>query len=67
MVSVLLSPKVLLPMLIFAAVAGLIKQEARHTVKNIAHIVGISSRSADKILTQQLKLREVCAQCALIA
>ena len=34
-----------------AAVAGLIKQDARFTVKNIAHSVGISSGPAHKILT----------------
>ena len=65
--SVLFSPKVLLPMLIFAVVVGLIKPEARLTVKNNAHRVGISSGSADKILPPQLKLREVCAWCTPIA
>ena len=38
------------------AVTGLIKRNARLTVKNIAHSVGISLGSAHKILTQQLKL-----------
>ena len=47
-----------------AAMAGLIK---RLTVKNIAHSVDISSGSACKILTQQLKLKKVCARCAPIA
>ena len=50
-----------------AAVLGLIKRDARLTVKNIAHSVGISLGSAHKILTQQLKLRKVCARCAAIA
>ena len=44
-----------------AAVAGLIKRDARLTVKNIAYSVGILSGSAHKILTHQLKLRKVCA------
>ena len=46
-----------------AAVTGLIKGDARLTVKNIAHSVCISSGSAHKMLTQQLKLRTVCARC----
>ena len=58
MVPRLVSPILLLPMLI-AAVVGLIKRDARLTVKTITHSVGISSGSAHKILTQQLKLREV--------
>ena len=44
-----------------ASVAGLIKRDARLTVKNIAHSVDISLGSAHKILTQQLQLRKVCA------
>ena len=39
-----------------AAVEGLIKQDALFTVKTIAHSVGLSSGSANKILIQQLKL-----------
>ena len=35
-------------------VTGLIKRDARLTVRNIAHSVGISSGSALKILTKQL-------------
>ena len=35
--------------------------------KNIAHRVGILLGSADKILTQQLKLRKVCARYAPFA
>ena len=50
-----------------AAVAGLIKRYARLAVKHIAHSIGISSGSAHRILTQQLKLREVCTRYALIA
>ena len=42
-----------------AAVLGLIKRDARFTVKNIARRVGISPGSAHNILTQQLKLRKV--------
>ena len=49
-----------------AAVAGLIKRDVKLTLKNIAHSVGILSRSAHKILTQQLKLRKVCGRCAPI-
>ena len=51
-----------------AAVTGLIKRDARLTVKNIAHSVGILLASAHKILThQQLKLTKVCARCPPIA
>ena len=42
-----------------ADVTGLIQQDARLTVKNIAHYAGRSS--------QQLKFRKVCARCAPIA
>ena len=45
---------------------GLIKRDSRFTVTYNAHNVGISSWSAQKIFTQQLKL-EVCALCAPIA
>ena len=44
-----------------AAVEGLIKRDTRLKVKNIAQSVDISSGSADKNFTQQLKLRKVCA------
>ena len=47
--------------------AGLIKQDAILTVKNIVNSVGILLGSAHKILTQQLKLRKVCARSAPIA
>ena len=50
-----------------SAVADLIKPDARHTVKNIVHSVGISAKSAHNILTQQLKLIKLCARCAPIA
>ena len=40
-----------------AAVTGLIKRDARCTVKTIAHSVEISSGSVQKIYTEQLKLR----------
>ena len=36
---------------------GLIKRDARRTVKTIAHSVEISSGSVQKIYTEQLKLR----------
>ena len=62
MVPVLTSPKQFLQILYnIAAVVGLIKRDARLTVKNMAHSVGISSGSAHQILTQQLKLEQVCA------
>ena len=44
-----------------AAVTGL------KTMKDIVHSVCISSGSAHKILTQQLKRRKVCARCVPIA
>ena len=44
---------------IIAALSGLIKQDTRLTVKYTAHSVGLSSGSAHKILTKQLKLRKV--------
>ena len=56
MVHVLVSPKLLLPMFNIAAVAGLIKRDARFTVNTIAHSAGISSGSVHIILTQQLNL-----------
>ena len=43
------------------AVAGLIKRDARLTVKNITYSVDISG-SAHKTLTQQFKPRKVCAR-----
>ena len=39
-----------------ASVTGLYKRDARLTVKNIAHSVGLSSGSTHKIWTHQLKL-----------
>ena len=60
-------PKTVVTNANIAAVAGLIKRDTRLTVKNITHMVGISSGSAYKILTQQLKLRTECAPCAPIA
>ena len=60
-------PKSVVTIANIAAVAGLIKEDAKLTVKNIAHSVGISLVSAHKILTQQLKLRTVCDRFAPIA
>ena len=60
-------PILVIPNANIAAVVGLIKRLARRTVKNIAYSVGISSGSAQKILTQQLKLRKVFARYAPIA
>ena len=57
-------PKTVITNANIAAVAGLIKQDSRLPVKNIAHSVGISSGTAHKILTQQLKHRKVCTRCA---
>ena len=45
---------------------GLIKRDARLTVINIAHSVGIPSGPAHMISTRQLKLRKVCARCTPI-
>ena len=45
-----------------AAVVGMIERDARITLQNIAHSVGILAGSAHKILTQQLEPRKVCAQ-----
>ena len=45
-----------------AAVADMVKQDARFTVKEIAHSVGVSSGTVHKILTQELELRKVCAR-----
>ena len=56
-------PKTVVTNANIAAVAGLIKRDARLTVKHIAYSVGISPGSAHMILTQQLKLREICARC----
>ena len=60
-------PKTVITNANIAAVAGLIKHVARITVNNIAHSVGISSGTAHKDLTQQLKHRKVCARCTPIA
>ena len=49
------------------AVSGLFKRNEKLTVKTIAHNNGISSGSAHKILTRQLKLRMVFAQRVPIA
>ena len=38
------------------SVSGLVKQDAKLTVKNVAHSVGLIS-SPNKIMTRQLKLR----------
>ena len=40
----------------------MVKQDARFTVKEIADGVGVSSGTVHKILTQELKLRKVCAR-----
>ena len=40
----------------------MVKQDARFTVKEIADSVGASSATVHKILTQELKLRKVCAR-----
>ena len=45
-----------------AAVADMVKQDARFTVKEIADSAGVSSGTVHKILTQELKLRKVCAR-----
>ena len=66
-VPLLVSPKLLLPMLILLRRQALLKRDARLTLEIIAHSVGILSGSAHKIYTPQLKLREVCAQYAPIA
>ena len=50
-----------------AAATGIIKQNTRLTVKIIAHGVGISQGSADKILTHEFEIRKVCTQCVPIA
>ena len=39
----------------------MVKQDARFTVKEIADSVGVSAGTVHKILTQELKLRKVCA------
>ena len=48
-------------------VVGLIKRDTRLLLKNIADSVGILSGSAHKILTQQIKLKMVCAWWSPIA
>ena len=45
-------PKSIVTNVSIAAVVGRIKRDARLTVRNIAHSVGISSGSAHQILTQ---------------
>ena len=45
-----------------AAVADMVKQNARFTVKEIAGSAGVSSGTVHMILTRELKLRKVCAQ-----
>ena len=46
-------PKTVVTFAKIAAVAGLVKRDARLTMQNIAYCVGILSGSAHKILTQQ--------------
>ena len=60
-------PKLVVTNANMSSVACLMKRDTRRTVKDIAHCFGISWESAHKILTQELKLREVCARCAPIA
>ena len=55
-------PKIAVTKANVAAVETLINQDARLTVKEIAHSLGISSGSVHKILTKELKLRKVCAR-----
>ena len=63
MVPILVSHSLVLPMLLCCCDRP-DKTRQRLTAENIAHSVGISSGSAHKILTQQLKLRKACAQYA---
>ena len=60
-------PKTVVTNANIAAAAGLIKRDITLTVKYIAYSVGISPGSANKILTHQLKIRQVGARCAPIA
>ena len=46
---------------IVAAMADMVKQAARFTVKEIADSVGVSSGTVHKILIQELKFRKVYA------
>ena len=48
--------------MLLAMVGGLIRQDDRYTVEELAMLSGIYSLAAFTILKQQLKLRKVCAR-----
>ena len=45
-----------------SAVLNCIKEDARYTLEQLAHIVGISTATVHRILTKHLKVNKVCAR-----
>ncbi|MCU7801502.1 MAG: transposase [gamma proteobacterium symbiont of Lucinoma myriamae] len=45
-----------------SAVHNCIKEDARYTLQDLSHIVGISSASVHEILTKHLKVKKICAR-----